>query len=396
MQPTLNQKFKINYQYPVVFSRYIFELPNQILKNTLMQLAPSAAKVLVFLDHNVDRAHPHLRNKMQAYFEIHCPHIQLITQTITGGEPIKNERKHLFHLLSKIDQQHLDRHSLIFAIGGGAVLDAVGFAAAIAHRGIPIVRFPTTVLSQNDSGVGVKNSFNDFGKKNFLGTFAPPLAVINDSTFLETLDERDWRSGISEAVKVALIKDAAFYEALVHNAEAINNRNLDAMEEIIHRCADLHVAHIGLGGDPFEKGSSRPLDFGHWAAHKIEHLSNYQIRHGEAVATGIAIDCIYAHKIGKLSGEFLQAVLNLLKNYGFQLFHPELLPHKEEWKLWEGLEEFREHLGGELTILLIKGPGKPEEVHDIQKEVLLAAIKYLQAWEGEKPETKMLINNHAS
>ena len=97
-------------------------------------------------------------------------------------------------------------------IGGGAVLDMVSFAAAIAHRGIRVVRFPTTVLAQADSGVGVKNSINLFGKKNFVGTFVPPFAVINDFDFLETLEPRDRIAGVVEAVKVALLKDAAFFE----------------------------------------------------------------------------------------------------------------------------------------------------------------------------------------
>ena len=91
------------------------------------------------------------------------------------------------------------------AIGGGAVLDAVGYAAATAHRGVRLIRVPTTVLSQDDSAVGVKNGINAFGKKNFVGSFAPPHAVLNDFDLLRTLQDRDWRAGISEAVKVALL-----------------------------------------------------------------------------------------------------------------------------------------------------------------------------------------------
>ena len=119
-----------------------------------------------------------------------------------------------------IHEYGIDRHAYVLAVGGGALLDMVGYAAATAHRGVRLVRVPTTVLSQNDSGIGVKNSVNAFGKKNFLGTFAPPFAVFNDFTFLTTLSDRDWRAGISEAIKVALLKDATFFAFLEEHATA--------------------------------------------------------------------------------------------------------------------------------------------------------------------------------
>ena len=131
----------------------------------------------------------------------------------------------------------------------------VGYAATVAHRGIKHIRIPTTVLSQNDSGIGVKNGINYKGKKNFLGTFAPPAAVFNDNQFLLTLSDRDYRSGISEAIKVALIKDHDFFLWLENNADALVKRDVEAMDYLIKRCAQLHLEHIG-GADPFETGSA--------------------------------------------------------------------------------------------------------------------------------------------
>src|SRR5262249_47001338 len=156
-------------------------------------------------------------------------------------------------------------------------------AAATAHRGIRLVRVPTTTLSQCDSGVGVKNGINAFNKKNFIGTFAPPFAVINDFQLLTTLGPRDKRAGYAEAVKVACVRDAPFFEALEHDARSLDEFEPHAMRRLIRRCAEIHINHIVNGGDPFESGSARPLDFGHWAAHKLEHLSDFRIRHGEAV-----------------------------------------------------------------------------------------------------------------
>jgi 3-dehydroquinate synthase len=255
-----------------------------------------------------------------------------------------------------------------------------GYAAATAHRGVRLIRLPSTVLSQNDSGVGVKNGINAFGKKNFLGTFAPPVAVLNDFAFLETLSERDWRSGISEAVKVALIRDAAFFERLEANAQALAHRNARAMEELIYRCAELHVQHISRGGDPFESGSSRPLDFGHWAAHKLEHLTAFGLRHGEAVAIGIALDSAYACLKGMLPEPDWHRIYAMLRTVGFNLYVPEL----EHPELTEGLTEFREHLGGELCITLLTGIGRSVQAHEIDRDVLYAAVAELRNAAAEK------------
>lgn len=128
----------------------------------------------------------------------------------------------------------------------------VGFVTALVHRGLRLVRMPTTVLAQNDAGVGVKNGMNEHGVKNFLGTFAPPFAVVNDAAFLETLPDEHWRGGISEAFKVAIIKDRAFFEFLVRSAPRLRAREANAMEALVKRCAVLHLEHIASSGDPFE------------------------------------------------------------------------------------------------------------------------------------------------
>src|SRR5690606_8009111 len=146
-----------------------------------------------------------------------------------------------------------------------------------------------------------------------------------DRSFLRTLDDRDWRAGTSEAVKVALIKDPAFFEWLEATAPKIAARDADAMRTLVVRCAELHLEHIRASGDPFEMGSSRPLDFGHWAANKLEPLSGYSIRHGEAVAIGIALDCTDASLIGLLPQASCERVLRALEALGFDLFAQDLL-----------------------------------------------------------------------
>ncbi|MBI3191219.1 MAG: 3-dehydroquinate synthase, partial [Pedosphaera parvula] len=266
------------------------------------------------------------------------------------------------------------------AVGGGALLEMVGLAAATAHRGVRHVRIPTTTLSQDDSGVGVKNGINCFGKKNFVGTFAPPFAVINDFELLASLSARDKRAGYVEAVKVALIRDREFFESIERDAAKLRDFDPDAMQRLIYRCAELHMNHIATSGDPFEFGSARPLDFGHWAAHKLEQLTEYKLRHGEAVAIGIALDVIYSRNKGYIDAATAERILALLETLGFDLFANELLHVGSDRALiiLSGLEEFREHLGGKLTITLLQGIGRGFEVHEMNFGMVIEAIHELE------------------
>ncbi len=255
------------------------------------------------------------------------------------------------------------------------MLDAVGFAASAAHRGVRLVRFPTTTLAQDDAGIGVKNGINGFGKKNFIGTFGVPWAVINDESFLATQSDRDWRAGISEAVKVALLRDPALFELIADSAPALRNRDGDALRPIVRRSAELHLEHIVTGGDPYEMLTARPLDFGHWAAHKLEQLSDYDLRHGEAVAIGLAIDVLYAQRVGTLDEASAERIIGCLRDIGFTLFHPAMHDHAE---LLRGLQEFREHLGGALTITLLEKIGRPIDVHVIDEQIMVDTIAELE------------------
>ncbi|MDW8311078.1 MAG: 3-dehydroquinate synthase, partial [Verrucomicrobiales bacterium] len=307
--------------------------------------------------------------------ELVCPPV-----TLPGGEAAKNDWAHVEQVLTLIERHGIDRQSFVLALGGGAFLDVVGLAAALAHRGVRLVRLPSTTLAQCDSGVGVKNGVNAFGKKNFLGTFAPPWAVINDFQLLDSLPARDKRAGLVEAIKVALIRDAAFFAELEAAAVRLRMLESDALRRAIFRCAELHVEHIATSGDPFETGSARPLDFGHWAAHKLEALSGFALRHGEAVAIGLALDTIYSRRIGALDAAAAERVLSLLEAVGFELFTPHLPQDARAMRqmVAEGLEEFREHLGGPLTVTLLRGIGRGFEVHDIHLPTMLGALTELR------------------
>ncbi len=376
MNTILEQSFSVPFRYPVAFTENLFDPQNQILVDILR--GERVPKVLFVIDNGVADSHPDLIQKIYRYSEAHQEVFALAGEPLIalGGEACKNEESEYQKIVEATHHHGIDRHSYIAAIGGGAVLDMVGFAAAISHRGIRLIRIPTTILSQNDSGVGVKNSINAFGKKNYLGTFTPPVAVLNDFEFLKTLDDRDWRAGISEAIKVALIKDLSFFEWLEHHAEALARREMEPMKMHIIRSAQMHMDHIA-GRDPFEFGSSRPLDFGHWAAHKLEKLSDFRIRHGEAVAIGIALDSAYSFLQGRISEADFHRIVTLIKTLGFELFAPEL---KGE-NLIQGLREFQEHLGGQLTVMLLDKLGKGVEVHEMDADLISRSVELLHSFQ---------------
>jgi 3-dehydroquinate synthase len=367
--------FSVEYSFDVRFTSDAFDLGNDLLADVVEHpLGP--AKLLVVLDADVVGARPELPEHVRRYAEQHASKLTLVAPplVIGGGERLKDDPETVQMLLRSLYDHRIDRHSYLLALGGGALLDVAGYAAAIAHRGVRLIRMPTTVLAQADSGVGVKNAVNAFDTKNFVGAFAPPVAVINDESLLSSLSDRDWRAGLSEVVKVALLGDADLFEELERLAPALMDRDPDAMSMMIRRSAQIHLSHIVNSGDAFERTSARPLDFGHWSAHKLESLTDHRLRHGEAVSIGLALDCTYAELAGILGHDEWERVISLLRALKLPLSTPEL----EDPRLLDGLREFREHLGGELTIALIDAIGSGIVVHEMDQGLLRRAVEILE------------------
>jgi 3-dehydroquinate synthase len=359
------------------FTRDVLGADHHVLAKVLEPSGDRPAKVQFWVDEHVATACPDLKTKLRAFAENQADRIELAgnIQFVPGGEAVKNYIHILERMLKVFHAANLDRRSYVVVIGGGAVLDAVGFAAAIAHRGIRLVRLPSTTLAQADSGVGVKNGVNLFGKKNWLGSFAVPWAVINDAKLIESLPDRDYVCGFSEAVKVFLLKDPALFDQLCRVAPAIRRREASAALPIIAASAEAHRRHITQNGDPFEALEARPLDFGHWSAHKLEAMTDFQVRHGEAVAIGVALDTIYSTLALGLSDDVAARVLRCLTDLGFHLDHPALA---DTTPLFEGLEEFRQHLGGRLTLTMLRGVGDPVDIHEVDDTLMREAIDRLR------------------
>jgi 3-dehydroquinate synthase len=378
------QQFSVPYEFPVYFTDNIFDPANESLVEAMCRLEPDKRhRCLFFVDDGLIKAQPELVENIKAYTAHHARDLDLVADPIAvpGGEKIKSNLHFVETMQQAIFDHHIDRHSYVLAIGGGAVLDAVGLVSATAHRGVRHIRIPTTVLAQSDSGVGVKNGVNLYGVKNYVGTFAPPFAVLNDIEFVTCLGARDKIAGMAESVKVALIRNAEFFVWLERNADALAIFERDTMATMIRRCAELHMHQIGHGGDPFEMGSARPLDYGHWSAHKLESLTQHHVRHGEAVAIGLALDARYSVLSGLLAPGGEDRICFLLEHLGFDLWHPALQKRNTEdaSEILVGLSDFREHLGGELTITLLADLGVGVEVHEMDEALIAQSIDWLHA-----------------
>ena len=370
----LDVDFNVPFIHRLRFTENLLDKEADVLADLLESSDNKPARIQFWLDQNVAESRPDLVSLLKRFVDSRPDRLQRIgaIQLVPGGEEAKNDIHLLEKILKVFNVSDLDRRSYIVVVGGGAVLDAIGFAAGIAHRGLRLVRIPTTTLSQADSGIGVKNSMNLFHKKNWMGSFAVPWAVINDSEMLSTLSNRDFIGGFSEAVKVSLLKDRVMFEQICRAATSIADRDMSMSMPIIRASARLHLDHITQGGDPFEMLEARPLDFGHWSAHKMETMSDFSLRHGEAVAIGVAIDTVYSSLELGLSKKIAHQVLECLGNLGFHLCDPSLGNLEV---LFDGLEEFRQHLGGRLTLTMLKDVGQPCEIHSVNRDKMLTAIK---------------------
>ena len=382
----LERTIHLELVHRIEFTRDLFSPVNSVLSDVVSKSGSSeSSKFIVFVDGGVVGGKQNLLREIESWFNAKDGELELVDSpfVLPGAEACKNDWSLIPEIWEKMNRNSIDRHSYVLAIGGGAFLDMVGFAASTAHRGVRLVRVPTTSLSQGDGGVGVKNGINYFGKKNWVGSFSVPFAVINDFAFLESLDDTSRRAGIIEAIKVALVRNKKFFVEIEKLSDRLFKLEQAALEYVIQRSAEEHVDHISTSGDPYELGSARPLDFGHWVAHKLEQISAFRIGHGEAVAVGLAVDLIYSKRVGIISKDDCDRILNLIRSTGFNIYDPELSRIEAGRSvILQGLEEFREHLGGILTITLVPEIGRKIEVNDMDETEILASIDELSSYDN--------------
>ena len=370
---TFDVPLSVPFRHQVTFTRGALDHGNAALRQAMTDGSGTRARAVAFVDEGVASSNPSFADALRSHFSSvpGMPSLEAI-ELVPGGERCKQSMETVDRVVAAVDAHRIDRQSFVLAVGGGAVLDAVGFGAAIAHRGVRLVRMPTTTLSQDDAGMAVKNGVNRGGKKNFVGAFAVPHAVICDEDLLRTSPDWSWCGGFSEAVKIALLRDPELFARIERDAVAIRGRSMEAAMPVVIRSAELHWRHIALGGDPFETRSARPLDYGHWLAHRLEGLTGGELPHGQAVSIGVAVDTMYSACVGLLDRGDADRVVRTLAALGLPTTHPLLA---DAGSVIAGLEEFREHLGGRLTITLLRGIGSSVDVHEIDGEVLARAME---------------------
>ena len=251
------------------------------------------------------------------------------------------------------------RGAAIVAVGGGVVGDLAGFVAATYMRGIPILHVPTTVVAMVDSALGGKTGVDTVEAKNLIGAFHHPAAVIADPRTLLTLSAREFRAGLAEVVKHAVIADAGYFEWLEGHTDDIAARNLDLLGELVRRSVAIKADVVE--SDERERGRRAHLNLGHTIGHGIEHASGYQLLHGEAVALGLVAECALASDLGLVGTDLGQRVAGLLARFDLPI---RLTANLSFDMVLRAMGYDKKAVGGELRFALPVGLGSMARAGD--------------------------------
>ena len=288
------------------------------------------------------------------------------------GEPAKKLAT-VERLAEQMAEAGADRKSLVVALGGGVVGDSAGFLAAMFMRGLPVVQIPTTVVAQLDASIGGKTGVNLSAGKNLIGAFHQPNAVLVDPAVLETLDDREFRSGLFEAVKCGVIRDARLFEFMRKNAGKILDRNRAALQRII--VASVQVKATVVAADEREGGLRRILNFGHTVGHALEAATGYtQLLHGEAVGWGMIAAASIARDVRACRPEVAEDIGETVRRYGPL---PTLTVATQSVVARLGFD--KKTVDGAVHFILPQKPGKVKITSDVPPEIVCAAIESLRS-----------------
>ncbi|NLF32138.1 MAG: 3-dehydroquinate synthase [Planctomycetes bacterium] len=383
-----HQEFEVLCRYDVFFTDDLFDPASGLLPSVFADPGPDGRfHVGVCLDEGLVNAQPDLPNRIAAYFAAHEGRIKLAGEPaiVPGGEARKGDWEAMLDAVWHFGTPRFGRQDYAMIIGGGAMLDLVGFALSIVYRGGRQVRVPTTVLAQCDAGVEVRTFVNEAGRKDFASTLAPPFAVINDRAMLRSLGRREWIAGTAEAFKIALCADRELFDFLCGSAAAIGDRDEDVMDWIIQRSAVLHLERIRSEGMAFGTGREQPVDLGHWVGHRLEAMSRYWLPHGQAIAVGIAVDGACARRLHLISDEELDRILDGLTRAGLPIYHKHLDERTAhgQLKLLASLEDMRHRFGPHVTVLLPDRIGHAVPVRAPDRSTLAHAVAELAERAGD-------------
>jgi 3-dehydroquinate synthase len=270
-------------------------------------------------------------------------------------------------LYNKLAAAYIERSSLVVALGGGVVGDLAGFVAATYMRGVPFIQVPTTLLAMVDSSVGGKTAVDHGQMKNIIGVFYQPRMVIADIDTLKTLPREELSNGIAEVIKLAAIKDKGLFEFLEKNMEPAMALRAAILEEIVVRNA-AHKAEI-VGKDEKESGQRIILNYGHTIGHAIEAVSNFKIKHGQAVAMGMIEENRIACRIGLLHEEEAGRIAAVIKLAGLPTKMPNLSREDKE-KLLEAVKHDKKVLNDRVRFILLKAIGSAVVSDKVEPEII--------------------------
>jgi 3-dehydroquinate synthase len=298
----------------------------------------------------------------------HCELIEL-----EPGEPTKRQEV-ISAIYDRLVAMQADRRTVVFAVGGGVIGDAAGFAAATYNRGLPFIQCPTTLLADVDSSVGGKVGINHPLAKNLIGAFHQPLGVVIDIELLKTLPDREYRAGLAEVIKYGVILDAEFFAWLEHNISQINAHDPLALQYAIARSCRLKADVVEH--DEYERTGLRAvLNYGHTFAHAFEALSGYgELLHGEAVSIGMVYASRLAEKLGRIPAEMTQRQVALL----CALHLPTQLPAGSKWTSDEVIARMRldkKTEAGQLRFVLPTRMGHVELVDGIAESLVRSILE---------------------
>ena len=333
--------------YPVLIAEDVFAEGNPAFAGLLKELTGSAEpRVLMVADGNVVQRTEGLGTRIGKYVQTHGIKLAAPPVVLGGGEKIKSDNlQSVLKIVTAALDAKVGANDIVLALGGGTILDVAGYAACQVRGGVKLVRMPTTVASMLDAAFAAEAAVNSPSVKNAMRVPCPPAAVVVDPKFAATVLDGVWRGGIGEAVRHAAVTDGALMKKLAKSAEALKNRDMSVLSEIVQACIESRV----------KKGGT---DFALWSAHRLEAMSGYKLPHGYAVPIGICIDCAYAVERNLMKEEDQEFICRVLADCGALdgLAHSRHLMTQPESILF-GLDAWRLSTGSE-AILVPAGIGK--------------------------------------
>lgn len=346
--------------YPIIIQEGLLNQPYEYIKKYT-----NAQRFLVVTNTTIYRLYGNNLKHENAEFVI-----------LPDGEIYKTMES-LNKILDKALEIKLERKDAIIALGGGVIGDMAGFAAAVYQRGIDFIQIPTTLLAQVDSSVGGKVAVNHNLGKNMIGAFYQPKLVLADTNTLNTLDERQYKTGLSEVIKYAFIEKTCnaeenynLYEFLKENQEKIYKKDYNTLKELIKICCILKSSVVNQ--DEKEKGLRAILNFGHTYAHAIENITHYEkYTHGEAVSIGMKLIFNLALELNKISKEYYDNAISLLSEYKL-ITELDFNPNKEDF--YEAMKSDKKVSNQTITFVIPTKEKEAEIINNIDKKLILQGI----------------------